>query len=328
MPELKPLAGSDDRGKPIVVIGSINMDLVCRAERIPKPGETILGRDLVMVPGGKGANQAVAVARLGGNVQMIGRVGDDDLGTRLLSGLTSHHVQTDYVTITEGVASGCAVILVDAKGENSIVVSPGANARLTPADIDAAEELIASAACVVLQLEIPLATVKHVIALCKRVNVSTILDPAPVPSEELDRQFFGVSVLTPNQSEAELLVGQPRDVRLPAKKIIDPKQIGTELVARGAECVVLKLGRKGAMIVDREGRIEHIKAFKPKVIDTTAAGDAFTGALAIARSEGMEMPSAVRFANAAGALACETFGAQPSLPTRKAVEKLLKEIGR
>src|SRR4051812_18230113 len=174
--------------KPIVVVGSINMDLVCRTPRMPGPGETVLGDHLVTIPGGKGANQAVAAARLAGPetaVHLVGRIGDDDFGQRLLNGLTAHRVQTGHVTITEGTPSGCAVILVDGKGENSIVVAPGANAKVSPRDVDAARDVIASAAAVVLQLEIPIATVTHTIALCQELGVYVILDPAPIPSDGL-----------------------------------------------------------------------------------------------------------------------------------------------
>lgn len=312
--------------KPIVVIGSINMDLVCRMHHIPAPGETILGDHVATVPGGKGANQAVAAAKLRAAdtaVHMIGRVGEDDFGQRLLNGLGQHGVHTANVTITEGSASGCALILVDRKGENSIVVAPGANSQLMPRDIDVAEGLIASAAVVVLQLEIPLPTVEHVIAMCQRLGVFTILDPAPVPPRGLPRALFGVDIFTPNQGEAELLAGAAQTHGVKTSRIEDPKQIGSRLLARGSRSVVLKLGNKGAMIVGRDGEIRTVKPFKLKVVDTTAAGDAFTGALAVGQAEGMELPEAVRFANAAGAVSCTSFGAQPALPDRAAVEKLL-----
>mgnify|MGYP005850288681 CR=1 FL=1 len=192
-------------GGPVVVIGSVNMDLVCRTPRMPAPGETILGHDLVTIPGGKGANQAVAAAKLGGKVHFVGRVGEDDFGSRLLNGLQQHNVATEHVTITEGVASGCAMILVDRKGENSIVVAPGANAKLTPKDIDAARGLIKSASVVVLQLEVPFATVEHAIALCRKNGVFTILDPAPAP-KRLPKGMYAVDILTPNQTEAAALL--------------------------------------------------------------------------------------------------------------------------
>lgn len=309
--------------RPIVVIGSINMDLVCRTASMPKPGQTLLGSDFVTLPGGKGANQAVGAAKLGGTVHMVGRVGDDDFGQRLLNGLARHNVDTAHVTVTEGAASGVALILVDEKGENSIVTVPGANAKLTPADVDAAEDLIQTAAVVVLQLEIPLPTARHAIAMCQRLGIYTILDPAPVPPKGLPRAMCGVDVLTPNQTEAELLAGFEQTHHVSRKKIMDPKQVGMDLLSRGPRAVVLKLGAKGAMVLDREGGIERIKPHKITVVDTTAAGDGFTAALAVARSEGRELVEAARFANAAGAICCQSFGAQPSLPGREAVEKLL-----
>lgn len=308
---------------PVVVIGSINMDLVCRTRTMPCAGETVLGSDFVTLPGGKGANQAVAAAKLGADVHMIGRVGSDDFGERLLNGLRQHKVNTDQVTITEGVSSGVAMILVDKAGENSIVVSPGANHRLTPADVDRARELIQRASVVVMQLEIPLATVRHAIGLCQAMGVFTILDPAPAPPKGLPRALFGVDVLTPNQTEAQALLDQNGAMRLRKRKPADAKQIASDLLSRGARNVVLKLGAKGAVIVGRELGFRTVKPFKAKVVDTTAAGDAFVGALAAARARGFDLPQATREANAAGSLACRTFGAQPSLPTREALDALV-----
>jgi ribokinase len=309
----------------IVVIGSINMDLACRTPRMPEAGETILGSDFVTIPGGKGANQAVAAARLAGKgaeVHMVGRVGSDDFGDRLLTGLAAHGVQTRYVTVTEGAASGVAMILVDKRGENSIVVAPGANHEMTEGDVDRAEKLIASASAVVLQLEIPLEVARHAVAVCQRLRVPAILDPAPVPAKGLPRSLYGVDVLTPNQAEAEQLLGLDR-VRVKKKRVFDAKQTGTDLLSRGPANVLLKLGPKGSMLVTRDGEFRTVRPFKVKVVDTTAAGDAFTGALAVARSEGMPVAEAARFATAAGALCCEGFGAQPSLPTREQVERLV-----
>jgi ribokinase len=311
--------------KKIVVIGSLNMDLVIRTPRIPGPGDTLLGDQFVTIPGGKGANQAVAAAKLVNretDVYMIGRVGGDDFGERLLNGLKQHNVNTRRVTITEGVPSGVAMILVDKKGENSIVVAPGANAKVGPADIDAAENLIATAAAVVMQLEIPLETVAHALAMCQRHGVYTILDPAPVPPRGLPRAIYGVDVLTPNQREAHRLVGADPDAQM-VRRPPDVKQIGSRLLSRGSKAVVLKLGAKGAMLVERDGNIKTIRPFKVKITDTTAAGDAFTGALAVGRAEGMELAAAVRFAAAAGAVCCQSFGAQPALPERAAVDLLV-----
>jgi ribokinase len=316
--------------RPIVVVGSVNMDLVLRTPRIPAPGETILGENFVTIPGGKGANQAVAAAKLareGTQVHMVGRVGDDDFGQRLLNGLTGHGVHTRHVTVTEGIPSGVAMILVDRRGENSIVVAPGANAKLSPADVDAAEGLIATASAVVMQLEVPLETVGHTLALCQQHGVFTILDPAPVPPK-MPRALYGVDVLTPNQNEAERLLGLNPAHALTPKRTEDPKLVTTRLLSRGSRSVVLKRGSRGAVLIDRDGVIRTVKGFKIKVVDTTAAGDAFTGALAVAHAEGMELPAAVRFANAAGAIACQSFGAQPGLPGREAVDQLMGERAR
>src|SRR4051794_36707686 len=202
------------------------MDLVCRTPHIPKPGETLLGEGFITAPGGKGANQAVAAAKLatdGTAVHMIARVGEDDFGERLLNGLAQHDVKTDFVTITEGVPSGVAMILVDKAGENSIVVAPGANAALKPRDIDAAQDLIATASAVVLQLEIPHETVRHAISLCRKLGVHTILDPAPAPEKPLARPMYQVDVFTPNQTEAELLLGLEPRHHVKKKRVEDPK---------------------------------------------------------------------------------------------------------
>ncbi|MEA2708320.1 MAG: ribokinase [Phycisphaerales bacterium] len=285
---------------PVVVIGSINMDLVCRTQRLPRAGETILGSELRTIPGGKGANQAVAAARIADgrvDVHMIGRVGDDAFGRELLAGLKNNGVVTNRVAVTKNMASGVAVIVVDRKGENSIVVTPGANARLTPADIDAAEALIRAASVVVLQLEIPLATVRHALKLCRRLGVFTILDPAPAPQK---RMRFDVDLLTPNETEARAVS------------------------SADAKAVVLKRGARGCELVTAAGS-RRVKPFKVRVIDSTAAGDAFTGALAVAHALGTPMLEALRLANAAGALCCTKLGAQPALPTRRAVERLLRD---
>jgi ribokinase len=316
---------------PIVIVGSINMDVICRTPHIPRPGETVLGDHLMTLPGGKGANQAVAAAKLanrGSEVNMIGRVGDDDFGQRLLNGLIQHNVKTSHVTVTEGVASGTAVILVDRAGENSIVVAPGANARLSPADIDRAKRLLASASVVLLQLEIPFETVRHAVKLCRELGVYTILDPAPAPEKALPRSVYQVDLFTPNQSEAELLLGLAQTHKVKKKRVEDPKQIAADLLARGPRSVVLKLGRKGCFAAWNGGELELGRPYKVDVVDTTAAGDAFTGALAVAHAEDMDLRESMRFGNAAGALACTAYGAQPALPTREAVNKLMARATR
>ena len=286
------------RPGPIVIIGSINMDLVCCTPTLPRAGETVLGSEFLTIHGGKGANQAAAAARIAegrADVHMIGRVGDDDFGRELLGGLRENGVVTKRVGVTKGAASGVAMILVDRNGENSIVVTPGANAKLTPADIDAAQGLIRTAAVVVMQLEIPLATVRHALKLCRRLGVFTILDPAPAPAKPL---AFDVDLLTPNETET-------RTVR-----------------RAGAKQVVLKLGARGSELIDGDGS-HRVKPFKVKVVDSTAAGDAFTGALAVGRALGMPMTETLRMANAAGALCCTKLGAQPALPTRREIQRLL-----
>jgi ribokinase len=304
----------------VVVIGSINTDFVCRTARLPRPGETVLGSDLSVNPGGKGANQAVAAARLGARVHMVGRVGDDAAGRRLRKGLRESGVDVRHVAVTPGVCSGCAIIVVDRDGQNTIVVSPGANARVWPADVDAALPLIRSAAVVVMQLEIPPATVRHALTVCRRLGVPTILDPAPVPPKGLSRPFYGATILTPNQPEAALLMGQSTRR---SGRVGGPKRVARALLGRGASTVVLKLGARGSMLVGKTGEVLRAPAMRVRVVDSTAAGDAFTGALAVAMSEGLPRAEALRFANAAGALCCTRLGAQPALPGRAAVERLL-----
>jgi len=300
----------------VVVIGSINMDLVLRVAHPPLPGETVLARDLVTIPGGKGANQAVGAARLGAKTAIVGRVGEDEFGGRLLAGLKTNHVDTRFVTITEGAPSGVAVITVDDKGENAICVSSGANARVTPADIDAAADVIRNAEVCLLQLELPLETVLHAIAVCRRAGVETILDPAPAPIDAPDA-LFDVDVITPNLTEADTLTHKS-----PRNHERETRAVAAALAARGARYVVLKLGDRGALVCDGD-TCEHVPGHKIKPVDTTAAGDAFTAALGFARTRGKNLHEATKLANAAGAAACLKFGAQPSLPTYEEVSKLM-----
>lgn len=301
------------------------MDLVCRVAAMPLPGQTLMGSELVTIPGGKGANQAVAAARLGAPVCMVGRVGADDFGDRLLHGLRDQGVDTRFVKTSADVASGVAIIMVDAHGENSIIVTPGANGQVTPDDLDAAEGVIREASCVLLQLEIPPATVRHAVGMCRRLGVHTILDPAPAPREGLPDELFQVDLITPNQTEAATILGGLGHDGSSRSQPDDPHQLAKALIARGAGRVVLKLGGEGAMLVEEEAT--HIDGFEVEVIDTTAAGDAFTAGLAVAHREAMRGIEAIRFANAAGALACTRFGAQPSLPTRHEVDRLIEAQG-
>ena len=320
-PPRAPGAPAPLRRGPIVVIGSVNMDLVCRVDRLPGPGETVLGGDLAVIPGGKGANQAVAAARLGGDVHLVARVGDDDFGRTLLRGLRENGVRTARVAPTRRCPSGCALILVDRRGENCITVAPGANGRLTPRDIDRAAGLIARASVVVLQLEVPFPAVARAIRLARRLGAFTILDPAPAPPGGLPPALRAVDLLTPNESEASALLGRR------AGDLPDPEEAGRSLLALGAGSAVLKLGARGALACFPGGELAA-PGFRVKVVDSTAAGDAFTGALAAALSRGLPLREALDLANGAGARCCESFGAQPALPRLADVERLLRRARR
>jgi ribokinase len=319
-PETHPRASRDDAGDPrpaIVVVGSINMDMVVRTPRMPQPGQTVLGDSFDTNPGGKGANQAVAVARLGGRCRMIGCLGQDAFGTQLLDHLHEEKVDVASVTRLKEVSSGVAIITVDGQGENAITVVSGANGGLTPDHITQFESVIRSAKVLVVQLEIPLETAAAALSLARRHGVKTILDPAPAPSVDLPDALYEVDILSPNQSEAEALVGQS------VRDITGAKSAAAELVRRGARQVVMKLGADGAQVVADDGSIEHISGFEVEVVDTTAAGDAFTAAMALAWAEGMALTRAVRFGCAAGALAVTRFGAQQAMPNRAAVDQLV-----
>jgi len=301
---------------PIVIVGSVNMDLVVRTSCVPAPGQTMLGRGFATIPGGKGANQAVAVTRLGGNAIMVGRVGDDDFGRRLREELRSSGVNDDHVLTTPDVASGIAMIVVEESGENAITVASGANFAVTPADVDAAEAVMRKAKICLLQLELPIETVLHTIDLCRRHEVETILDTAPAPTPPVPEGLFGANIITPNESEAAALTGLPVDA--------EPQSVADALRAKGCETVVLKLGQRGSHVFTSDGDFSAA-GFKIEPVDTTAAGDAFTAALAFARAAGQTPADAARFANAAGALACTRLGAQPSMPTHTQVLELISQ---
>ncbi|HOB75186.1 MAG TPA: ribokinase [Phycisphaerae bacterium] len=298
----------------IVIVGSINMDLVVRAPHVPALGETVLGREFATIPGGKGANQAVGVARLGAQAIMIGRVGGDDVGERLLAGLRANGVDTTHVQTTPEVASGIAMIVVADDGENAITVAGGANLEVTPADVDAAEDALRGARVCLLQLELPMPTVLHTIERCRRLGVEIILDPAPAPAGAAPDGLFAADIITPNESEAAQLTGLRPDA--------DPAEIVRAITTRGCRTVVLKRGAQGAHLYSTEGN-RAVPGFAVQPVDTTAAGDAFTAALAVARARDWPLDQAVRFANAAGALACTRLGAQPSLPRAEEVDRLL-----
>ena len=301
----------------VTVIGSINIDLVTQA-RIPQPGETVIGGDLMTFPGGKGANQAVAAARLGTQVSMVGRVGDDVFAAQLKANLEKANVDLTYVHESPGAASGVALIVVDDAGENTIVVAPGANARLTVQDVDTAASAIEAADVILLQLEIPLETVYRAAQLAHERGTKVILNPAP--ARELPQSLLAlVDILIPNESETALLtgmdVGNPDEMAAAARK----------LHASGVGTVILTLGDRGSYL-SLEGSTRHFPAFSvDQVVDTTAAGDAFVGGLAAAIARGKDVIEAIPWGNAAGALAVTRPGAQPSLPTLAELEALLAE---
>jgi ribokinase len=296
----------------IIVIGSLNADLVVRAPRFPAPGETISGEDLSIIPGGKGANQAVAAARQGVSVAMVGRVGGDSFGPTLIQNLQDNHVDTTRVQKSES-ATGTATIIVDSSGQNSIVLSPGANGLVTPADVESVS--FQDAELLLLQLEIPLEAVVQAASLARQNGLRVILNPAPA-RQLPDSLLSDVDILVPNESELQLLSGQP---------VTDPdsaKSAAQVLLEKGVKTIIVTLGSNGALLVTGEKTV-HVPAFTVEVVDTTAAGDAFIGGLAAALLKGKPLEEAVRYGNASGALAATKFGAQPSLPTLDEVEQVM-----
>jgi len=301
----------------VVVIGSLNMDLVVRVERIPRPGETVPGGDLVTIPGGKGANQAAAVARLGATVEMVGRVGKDAFGEALLANMRAQGVGTEYVRRDPQAPSGTAMIIIDREGENSIVVSPGANGRVSLEDVQAAKDLLARARYLVLQFEIPLPVVRGAIALARELGIPVILNPAP--AYEVDEAFLeGVSYLVVNESEAQVLSG------LPVKDVQSAGRAAGALLGKGVPHVIVTLGEQGALLATQQEHV-HVPARRVQVVDTTAAGDAFIGGLAVALLRGFALPEAVRYATCAGTLATTVLGAQTSLPSAEQVQAFYEE---
>jgi ribokinase len=299
----------------IAVVGSSNTDMVVRTPGIPRPGETILGGEFIMAAGGKGANQAVAAARAGGEVTFIARVGDDIFGRRAMEGFIRDGIRVDHIVRDKRAPSGVALIFVAPDGENSIVVAPGANARLSPADIGRAANVITQAGILVLQLEIPLDTVTEAAKLASAAGVPVILNPAP--ARPLDDSLLArITILTPNETEAEFLTG------ISIRRKSDMMRAAIALLDKGVKAVLITLGAKGVFAATQE-KMEVVPAFKVNPVDTTAAGDAFNGALAVALAENRPLFDAVRFAEAAAALSTTKPGAQPSLPARGDIEKFL-----
>lgn len=303
----------------IVVVGSINIDLVVTALRIPVPGETIQGDDFQQHFGGKGANQAVAVARLGYPVEMIGRVGTDALGEEARRSLAEAGVDVGGVESAEG-TSGVASITVSRSGQNTIVVSPGANAQVTPEYLDRHEERIRRAGIVLAQLEIPMKTIEHLGELCERHRVPLILDPAPAQRLTAD-VMRRAAWLTPNETEAAFY-GQEME---PEQKAMDPEKVAQSFLRKGMKAVMLKLGSRGVLMATHDERPVLVPALSVKAVDTTAAGDAFNGAFAVGLMRGMSPLQAAQFACAASAVSVMRRGAQTSMPSLEEVDSLLRE---
>jgi ribokinase len=301
--------------KSVVVVGSINMDLVARAERIPLAGETVAGSSFQTHHGGKGANQAVAVARLGYPVKMIGRVGSDAFGEELRQNLHASGVDVAGVATSAG-ASGVAVIVVSDAGENCIVVTPGANALVTPQDIDDNLETLRGAGMVLAQLEIPLAAVEHLATVCERAGVPLMLDPAPARAlpEELFRK---VAWFTPNETEAAFFLGEDGTA-------MGPEQMADTLLGKGIRGVVLKRGGRGAYLKSGSEAGALVAPFTVKAVDTTAAGDAFNGAFAASLMTGKGAAESARFAAAAAAVSVTRAGAQGSMASMEEVQAMLR----
>lgn len=295
-------------GKPIVVVGSLNMDLVMRTPRVPERGETLNGYEFRTVPGGKGANQAVACARLGGKVILIGGVGDDDFGTVLRDGLISDGIDVSGVMRTSAVGTGVAVILVEDTGQNRIMLASGANGRLKVSDIEAAGALIQGAAMLIVQLEVPMAVVQRAVEIAYGAGVPVLLNPAPaaILPEGLLAQ---ISILVPNETEASLLAGIPV---VDASSAFAAARLFRQ---RGVGCVVVTLGDQGVVVVDDTGE-RHAPAQLVKAVDTTGAGDTFIGGLSLALVEGTTLDAAVDLGQRSSALCVTRMGAQPSIPYR------------
>ncbi len=305
--------------KRIIVVGSINLDLVAVTQRIPFAGETVAGLSFQTFPGGKGANQAVAAARLGGSVSMLGRLGTDVFGAQLRESLEESKVDTGGIEVVPG-SSGVALITTDAKGENAITVVAGANARLSPADLDAHIGLIRSAGVLLTQLEIPLETVEYLATIAIRERIPLVLDPAP--ARPLPASLLScVDWLTPNETEACFLLGRaPGEL---SEEVLE--DAANALLALGSRNVILKLGKRGCYVALLDGTRQLLPAYGVHAIDTTAAGDAFNGAFAVALLNGQDPLSSASWASAVAALSVTRPGAQPSMPTLLEVDLFLED---
>ena len=302
----------------ITVIGSLNMDLVVSTPKVPVMGETVLGSGFMTIAGGKGANQAVAAARLGGDVAMVGCVGDDLFGKDLIHNLSINGVDVAHVKILEDCSTGVAMIVVK-DGNNFIIVDPGANAQLEPQQIESLEKLIAESHMVVIQLEIPQETVMKAILTARKYKVKVLLNPAPA-RELSDELLSMVDIFTPNETECEIITG------MSIKRVEDAKAAILYLNQKGIPTVIVTMGGKG-VVYNHGGEIIHKTVPEVKVVDTTAAGDSFTGAVAVALTQGKTLDEAIDFANIVGTLTVTKKGAQASLPSLQEVLSFQKYQG-
>lgn len=303
----------------IVVVGSINTDMVIRTPHLPRPGETVLGGEFMMNAGGKGANQAVTVNRLGADLTFVGKVGNDVFGRNTIDTFRREGIDTKYIGVSDQHASGVALINVDDEAENCIAVASGANLALSLADIDAAAGAISEADIMLLQLEIPIETVTYAAALAKKHGLKVVLNPAPAPSYPLPGELLAnVDILIPNRSEMESVAG--------VEEGTDPVHTTNLLATRGVETVVVTLGSKGSLVCEK-GECVEIPSFPVIAIDTTAAGDTFCGALCVALAEGADIREAALFGNLAASITVTREGAQQAIPTRAEVEELAQERG-
>jgi len=299
----------------IVVVGSSDTDMVERVPHLPAAGETVLGRKSVVAAGGKGANQAVAAVRLGSEVTLVARLGRDMFGQVALQGYKAEGINVDYIAWDDEAASGVALIMVDEAGENAIAVATGANGRLSPDGVAPAESAIAEADVLLLQMEIPLESVRLAAQMARRHGVGVILNPAPAGPLPDDLLAL-VDILTPNETEAARLAG------VPLASPDQAREVARLLLSCGPAAVVITLGAQGALVAKGD-QVTQVSSFAVTAVDTTAAGDAFNGALAVAWAQGTDLTEAVRYASAAGALSVTKLGAQPSLPTAEGVEQFL-----
>jgi ribokinase len=300
----------------IIVLGSINMDLVVHAPRLPKPGESLIGTSFHTTPGGKGANQAVACARLGIKTHMIGRVGDDVFGDALLKNLAAYGVDTTDVSIEGSQPSGVALIAIDEAAENNIIVVPGANDTVGQSELDYLVSILPDVQVLLLQLEVPMDIVQKAAQLAHQRSITVILDPAP--AKQLPAELYPyVDILTPNTTEAGILAGFPVETIEEAEKAADL------FLERGARLAIIKMGSMGAYAKDQTGG-RFYPAIPVQAVDTVAAGDAFNGALGAALSEGQPFDKAMHWALAAGAIAVTHLGAQKAMPDRKEILEILK----